>query len=328
VRRREFLGFVGGAAIWPGAAFAQQADRPRLVSILHDYVESDPEGRAQIAALREELAKAGWVEGRNLTILFHSGAEESDALRGPVKEVLADSPDVIVGAGGSIVAALQRATKTTPIVFANVTDPVGGGLVASLARPGANITGFTQFEFGSSAKWLELLKEIAPNITLVAVVRDPGARSGGGQLGAIQAVAPSLGVDVKPVDAGDTDDIERKLTEFSRNGKAGLIVTSSRLARLHRQQIIKLTTQNRLPAIYAFRVFVTDGGLMSYGPDAITPYRRAAGYIDRILKGEKPGDLPVQAPTTYALSVNLRAAKSIGLTVPQSLLSRAEEVIE
>jgi putative ABC transport system substrate-binding protein len=328
VKRRTFFSLVGGAAIWPAAIFAQQPDRPRRLAILHDYSETDPEGRAQIAALREELEKLGWVERRNLVINFYSGAEESDALRGPVKEVLANSPDVIVGAGGSIVAALQRATKTVPIVFANVTDPVGGGLVASLARPGGNVTGFTQFEFGSSAKWLELLKEIAPNITLAAVIRDPSARSGGGQLGAIQAVAPSLGVDVKPVDAGDSDEIERKLTEFSRNGKAGLIVTSSRLARLHRQQIIKLATKNRLPAIYAFRVFVADGGLMSYGPDAITPYRRAANYIDRILKGEKPGDLPVQAPTTYALSVNLGAAKSIGLTVPQPLLSRADEVIE
>jgi putative ABC transport system substrate-binding protein len=328
VKRRTFFSLLGGAAIWPAAIFAQQPDRPRRLAILHDYSETDPEGRAQIAALREELEKLGWVERRNLVINFYSGAEESDALRGPVKEVLANSPDVIVGAGGSIVAALQRATKTVPIVFANVTDPVGGGLVASLARPGGNVTGFTQFEFGSSAKWLELLKEIAPNIMLAAVIRDPSARSGGGQLGAIQAVAPSLGVDVKPVDAGDSDEIERKLTEFSRNGKAGLIVTSSRLARLHRQQIIKLATKNRLPAIYAFRVFVADGGLMSYGPDAITPYRRAANYIDRILKGEKPGDLPVQAPTTYALSVNLGAAKSIGLTVPQPLLSRADEVIE
>ncbi len=328
MRRRTFLAFVGSAAVVPAVAVAQVGDRPRRIGILHDYNEGDPEGRAQIAALREELAKLGWIEGRNLTIDFHSGTEESEALRGPVKDVLSNSPDLIVGAGGSIVAALQRATKKIPIVFANVTDPVGGGLVASLARPGANITGFTQFEFGSSAKWLELLKEVAPGTTLAAVIRDPGARSGGGQLGAIQAVAPSLGIDVKPVDAGDGDDIERKLNEFAGRGKAGVIVTSSRLARLHRRQIIDLATRNRLPTIYAFRVFVAEGGLMSYGPDAITPYRRAAAYIDRILKGEKPGDLPVQAPTTYALSINLQAAKAIGLTVPQALISRADDLIE
>ena len=327
MKRREFLGLVGVTAAWPVVVLAQ-SDRPRRIGILHDYAPTDPEGRAQIAALREELAKLGWVEGRNLVIDLQSGAEEADALRGPARDLLARSPDVVMGAGGTIVAALQRATKRVPIVFANVTDPVGGGLVASLARPGGNITGFTQFEFGISAKWLELLKEIAPWTNLVAVIRDPAARSGGGQLGAIQAVAPSLGVDVKPVDAGDSDEIERKLAEFGRDGKAGLIVTSSRLARIHWDQIVKLATRNRIPAIYAFRVFVEGGGLMSYGADATLPYRRAAGYIDRILKGEKPGDLPVQAPTKYELSINMKAARSIGLIVPQSLISRADDLIE
>ena len=328
MRRREFLGLVGGVAPWTVAAIAQQSDRPRRIGILHDYSETDPEGRAQIAALREELAKLGWIEGRNLVVDFRSGAEEAEGLRGPARELLSKSPDVLVGAGGTIVAALLRVTKTVPIVFANVTDPVGGGLVSSLARPGGNATGFTQFEFGISAKWLELLKEIAPSTALVAVIRDPSVRSGGGQLGAIQAVAPSLGIDVKPIDAGDAEEIERKLGEFSRGGKAGLIVTSSRLARVHREKIVNQAARYRLPAIYAFRIYVSNGGLMSYGPDATMPYRRAAGYIDRILKGEKPADLPVQAPTKYELTINLKTARAMGLMVPAALLSRADEVIE
>jgi len=328
MRRREFLGLVGGLASCTSVAFAQQSNRPRRIGILHDYAETDSEGRAQIDALRAELAKLGWIDGRNLTIDFRSGADETEGLRGLARELLLKSPDILVGAGGTIVAALQRATKSVPIVFANVTDPVGGGLVSSLARPGGNATGFTQFEFGISAKWLELLKEIAPSTTMVAVIRDPSARSGGGQLGAIQAVAPALGIDVKPVDAGDGDEIERKLREFSHDGKACLMVTSSRRARTHREQNVRLAGRYRLPSIYAFRVYVANGGLMSYGPDATTPYKRAAGYIDRILKGEKPADLPVQAPTKYELTINLNAAKAIGLVVPPSFLSRADEVIE
>jgi putative ABC transport system substrate-binding protein len=328
MKRRQFITLLGGAAAWPVTVLAQRSDQRRRIGILHDYAEADPEGRAQIAALREELAKLGWIEGRNLAIDFRAGAEEVDAVRESARELLAKSPDVLVGAGGTIVAALQRATKSVPIVFANVTDPVGGGLVASLARPGGNATGFTQFEFGISAKWLELLKDVAPATALVGVIRDPSARSGGGQLGAIQAVAPSLRIDVKPVDAGDQEEIERKLAEFSRDGRAGLIVTSSRLARTHRELIVKSAARNRLPAIYAFRVFVADGGLMAYGPDATTPYRRAAGYIDRILKGERPADLPVQAPTKYELVINLKTAKALGLEVSPMLLARADEVIE
>ncbi len=327
MRRRDFLSAASAMAACPAAALAQSG-RMRRIGILHDYAETDPEGRAQIATLREELAKLGWVEGRNLVVDFRSGADEADALRAPARELLAKSPDLLVGAGGTIVAALERATKTVPIVFANVTDPVGGGLVSSLARPGGNATGFTQFEFGISAKWLEILKEIAPNMNNVAVVRDPSSRSGGGQLGAIQAVAPSLGVDVRPVDAGDSEDIERKLTDLARTARGGIVVTSSRLARLHRDEIVKLAMRHRLPAIYAFRVYVAGGGLMAYGPDANTPYRRVAGYIDRILKGEKPADLPVQAPTKYELTINLKTAKAIGLTVPPSLIARADEVIE
>jgi putative ABC transport system substrate-binding protein len=267
----------------------------------------------QINAFREELAKLGWIEGRNIVIDLQSGDVEAEFLRAYAGDLMAKGPDVVVGAGGTIVAALQRASRTVPIVFVNVTDPVGGGLVASLARPGGNATGFTQFEFGISAKWLELLKEIAPNIARLAVIRDPTARSGGGQLGAVQAVAPSLGVDVRPIDAGDSDAIEHDLTTFSRDANGGLIVTSSRLARAHREMIITLAAHLRLPAIYAFRVYATGGGLMTYGPDATMPYRRAAGYVDRILKGEKPADLPVQAPTKYELTINLKTAKALGL---------------
>jgi putative ABC transport system substrate-binding protein len=242
--------------------------------------------------------------------------------------LIAHGPDVVLGAGGTIVAALQRASRTVPIVFVNVTDPVGGGLVASLARPGRNATGFTQFEFGISAKWLELLKQIAPGLTRVAVIRDPTARSGGGQLGAIQASAPAFGVEVLPIDPQDAETIERGLMAFSADMKTGLIVTSSRLARLHRQLIVSLAARNRLPAIYAFHVYVAEGGLSFYGPDAIEPYQRAANYVDRILKGEKPADLPVQAPTKYELMLNLKTAKALGLDLPATLLARADEVIE
>jgi putative ABC transport system substrate-binding protein len=300
----------------------------RRIGILHDYADDDPEGRIQINAFREELLKLGWIEGRNVVIDLQSGDVDADLLRTYAKELIAKGPNIVLAGGGTIVAALQRASRRVPIVFVSVTDPVGGGLVASLARPGGNATGFTQFEFGISAKWLELLKEIAPKITWVAVIRDPTARSGGGQLGAIQAVAPSLGVDVRPIDGGDSDAIERDLAAFSRDANGGLVVTSSRLARGHRDTIIALAARYRLPAIYAFRVYVSGGGLMAYGPDATDPYRRAASYVDRILKGEKPADLPVQAPTKYELVINRKTAKALDLAIPPAVLARADEVIE
>jgi putative ABC transport system substrate-binding protein len=329
MQRREFLGVIGGAAAaWPVTALGQQSEKLRRIGILHDFAETDPEGRAQIAAFRDELAKLGWIERRNVVIDFQAGAIEADLLRPLARELVEKKPDVILCSGGTIVAALQRASRTVPIVFVNVTDPVGGGLVASLARPGGNATGFTQFEFGISAKWLDLLKEMAPTITRVAVIRDPTARSGGGQLGAIQGVAPSLGMDVKPIDPEDPVAIERDLAEFSHVPNGGLIVTSSRLARVHRELILRLAARHRLPAIYAFRLYASGGGLMSYGPDAIGPYRRAASYVDRILKGEKSADLPAQGPTKYELVINLKAAKALGLEVPMSLVSRADEVIE
>ena len=328
MRRRDFLAAGAGAVIGlPLAARAQQPQRARRIGVLHDYEAADPKGHAQIAALREELRKLGWIKGENLEIQYRSGVVEGDQLHAAAAELLALKPDAVLAAGGSIVAALQRASRNVPIIFVNVTDPVGGGLVASLARPGGNATGFTQFEFGLSAKWLEILKQIAPAVTRVAVIRDPMARSGGGQLG-VQAVAPSFRVELNPIDPGEADEIEQALTALAREPNAGLIITTSRLARAHRGPILSLATRFRLPAIYPFRVFVADGGLMSDGPNSTEPYRRAAGYVDRALKGEKASEMPVQAPTKYELIVNLKTAKALGLAVPQSILARADEVIE
>jgi putative ABC transport system substrate-binding protein len=290
--------------------------------------EADLVGQAQLAAFRDELGKLGWTDGRNVQVDYHTGATDSDAIRTYAAEIIASRPDVVLAAGATITAALQRASRSVPIVFVNATDPVGGGLVASLARPGGNTTGFTQFEFGLSAKWLELLKEIAPAMTRVAVIRDPTARTGGGQLGAIQAVAPSLGIELTPIDPHEPDEMERALVAFASDRNSGVVVTTSRLARAHRDIIIALAERYRLPAVYPFRIYVADGGLVSYGPDSTDPYRRAARYIDRILKGEKAADLPVQAPTKYQLVVNLRTAKALALDVPASVLARADEVIK
>ena len=329
IGRRQLLAALGGAAAaWPLAARAQQSERLRRIAFLHDYSELDPEGRVQVVAFREALQKLGWTDGRNILIEYRSGAADNELLRKYAAEIVAHEPDVVLTSGATITAALQRASRSLPIVFVNVTDPVGAGLVGTLARPEGNATGFTQFEFGISAKWLELLKEIAPAVTRVAVIRDPTARTGGGQLGAIQAVAPSLGVDVRPVDPHNPEDIERGISAIGSDARGGLIVTSSRLARAHRQLIVDLAARHRLPAIYAFRVYAAAGGLMFYGPDATDPYRRAASYVDRILRGEKPADLPVQAPTKYELVINLKTAKALGLEVPPMLLARADEVIE
>jgi len=330
MNRRECITLVGGAAgaAWSSRSIGQPLGQIKTIAILHDYLEADDEGRAQIKAFKSELSRLGWVEGRNVTYEFVSGAAEADQLRVLARDLLQKEPDVVLGAGGTVVAALKRASRTTPIVFVNVTDPVGGGLVASLARPGGNATGFTQFEFGISAKWLELLKEAAPNVNRVAVVRDPTARSGGGQLGAIQGLAASLGMEIRPIDPNEAGAIEHDLGEFARIPNGGLIVTSSRLARVHRELFLTLADRFRLPAVYAFRVYVEEGGLLSYGPDAVAPYRSAATYVDRILKGEKAQNLPVQAPTKYELVVNSKAAKTIGLQLPSSLMHRADEVIE
>jgi putative ABC transport system substrate-binding protein len=282
-----------------------------------------------MAAFVQGLAQLGWADGRNVRIDTRWATTNPDDIRRHAAELAALAPDVILAATGTAtVAPLLLATRTVPIVFAAVIDPVGAGFVTSLAKPGGNATGFTIFEYGMSGKWLELLKEIAPRLTRAAVLRDPGIASGIGQFGAVQAVAPSLGVDLSPIDVRDAPEIERAVTAFARSGNSGLIVTWSASAGRHRDLIITLAARHKLPAVYSGRWFATDGGLISYGPDFVDQYRRVAGYVDRILKGEKPADMPVQAPTKYELVVNLKTANALGLTVPPSLLGRADEVIE
>jgi putative tryptophan/tyrosine transport system substrate-binding protein len=289
----------------------------------------DAEGQARVAAFKEGLAQLGWTEGRNVRIDTRWATTNADDLGKHAAELAASTPDVLVGASGTTTAAaLLQATRTVPIVFAIVVDPVGAGFVASLARPGGNATGFTMFEYGMSGKWLELLKQIAPGVTRAAVLRDPAIASGIGQFGAVQAVAPSLRMELSPVDVRDAREIERAVTAFAGIENGGLVVTASPSGTVHRELIIALAARHKLPAVYWQRFYVPSGGLMSYGPDLLDQYGRAAGYVDRILKGEKPADLPVQAPTKYELVVNLKTAKALGLTVPPSLLARADEVIE
>jgi putative ABC transport system substrate-binding protein len=327
--RREFITLLGGAAAaWPSAARAQQSERVRRIGMLFAVTEDNSEGQARLGAFLQGLQELGWTEGRNLRIDHRWGAVNSERGRQYAAELVALGPDVILTAGEPAVAALQRETRTVPIVFAQVPDPVGAGFVESLARPGGNITGFTVFEYGISGKWLELLKQIAPGVTRVAVLRDPAVASGSGQLGAIQGAAPSFGVELRPVDVREAGEIERALVAFARAANGGLIVTGSAVAVVHRDLIVTLAARHRLPAVYTQRFFITGGGLISYGPDRIDQYRRAATYVDRILKGEKPADLPVQAPTKYELVINLKTAKTLGLEVPATLLARADEVIE
>jgi putative ABC transport system substrate-binding protein len=278
--------------------------------------------------LAQGLQQFGWTVGRNVRIDYRWGAVDADHSSRYAAELLALAPDVILAGGSPAVAALQQATRTVPIVFANIVDPVGAGFVDSLAQPGGNATGFILYEYGLSAKWLELLKEIAPELKRVAVLRDATIATGIGQLAVIQAAAPSFGVEVRPVSVRDANEIERAVTAFARSSNGGLIVTGSALAAAYRKLIIALAARERLPAVYSFRYFATSGGLISYGADTTDPFRRAAGYIDRILRGERPADLPVQAPTKYELVINLKTAKSLGLTVPDTLLARADEVVE
>jgi len=329
VNRRRFITLLGGAAFaWPPAARAQQPERMRRIGVLMAQAADDPEYQNRVAAFLQGLEQLGWTDGRNVRIDYRWGAGDAGRIRRYAGELVALAPDVILATGTSTVAPLQQATHTVPIVFVNVVDPVGAGFVASLAQPGGNATGFTLFEYTTSGKWLELLKEIAPGVTRAAVIRDATQGSGTSQFAVIQAVAPSFGVEVRPVDARDAGEIERGITAFARGSNGGLIVLASALAIIHRQLIITVAARHRLPAVYAYRFFVTGGGLISYGPDSIDPYRRAAGYVDRILKGEKPADLPVQAPTKYELVINLKTAKTLGLDVPPTLLARANEVIE
>ncbi len=329
MKRREFLALLGGAAAaWPLAARAQQPERMRRVGVLMALAADDPEGQARLVAFVQALQKLGWTDGGNVRIDTRWAAGDAERFRSYAAELVALAPDVILASGGTGVGALLQVTRTVPIVFTQTNDPVGASYVDSLARPGGNATGFANMEYGMSGKWLELLKEIAPRMARAAVLRDATIPQGVGQFGAIQAVAPSLGVEVRPIDVRDAPEIERAITAFARSANGGLIVTGSALTAFHRDLIITLAARHKLPAIYWERFFVTGGGLMSYGPDSIDPHRRAAGYVDRILKGEKPADMPVQAPTKYELVINLKTAKALGLTVSPQLIARADEVIE
>jgi putative ABC transport system substrate-binding protein len=326
MRRRKFISLLGGAAAWPLVARAQ-SERMRRIGVLV-AVADDPESRSRIAAFAQGLQELGWIDGRNIRMDIRWGAGDPEHFRRHAAELVALAPDVILVSGGSGVGPMLQATRTVPIVFVQVTDPVGAGFVDSLARPGGNATGFTHFEYGISAKWLELLKQLAPRMTRAAVLRDPAIASGVGQFAVLQSVAPPLGVELTPVNVRDAGEIDRGVTAFARGANGGLIVTANALAVVHRDLIIMLAARHKLPAIYPFRFHVTGGGLVSYGPDTIQPHRRAAGYVDRILKGEKPADLPVQAPTKYELVINRKTASELELTVPQSLLIAADEVID
>ena len=328
IKRREFITLLSGAAVaWPLAAGGQQPERMRRIGVLMNLASDDAEGQARLAAFHQGLQQLGWSVGRNVQIDYRWGAGNADYIRKFAAELVALAPDVIVSTGSPSVAVLQQATRSVPIVFTAVVDPVGGGLVASLARPGGNATGFMLFEYSTSGKWLELLKEIAPRVMRAAVIRDPTLTAAVAQFAAIQGAAGSLGVELSPIDMRDAGEIERAVTAFSRVSNGGLIVTASGSS-ARRSLIITLAARHKLPAVYAFRYFATSGGLISYGPDIIDPFRRAAGYVDRILKGEKPADLPVQTPTKYELVINLKTAKALGLEVPATLLARADEVIE
>jgi putative ABC transport system substrate-binding protein len=331
MNRRAVIALLGGAAaplVWVRAARAQQVDRTRRVGVLMALASDDRQGQARLAAFVPALQELGRTDGRNVRIDTRWAAGNADRFRKYAAELIALAPDVILASGGTGVGALLQATRTVPIVFTQTNDPVGAGYVDSLARPGGNVTGFTNMEYGMSGKYLELLKEIAPRMVRAAVLRDPTIPQGIGQFGAIQAVAPSLGVELRPIDVHDAPEIERVVTAFARSANGGLVVTGSALTAVHRDLIITLAGRHKLPAVYWERFFVAGGGLASYGPDSIDPHRRAAGYVDRILKGEKPADLPVQAPTKYELAINLKTAKALGITVPDTLLARADEVIE
>jgi putative ABC transport system substrate-binding protein len=330
MRRREFITLLGGAAAaWPLAASAQQPEqRVRRIGVLMTTAADDPEGQARFAAFVQGLQQSGWTDGRNVRIDTRWGAGNADDTRKYAAELIGLGPDVILAPGSATVAPLLQATRAIPIVFVHVPDPVGSGFVDSLARPGGNATGFTGFEYSLSGKWLELLKQIAPDVTRAAIIRDAAIIGGIGQFAAIQSVAPSLGVEVSPVNMRDADEIERTVSAFARSSNGGLIVTGSGLAVVHRDLIITLAARHKLPAVYFDRYFVTGGGLISYGPDLFDQYRRAASYVDRILKGEKPADLPVQAPTKYETVINLKTAKALGLEIPPTVLARADEVIE
>jgi putative ABC transport system substrate-binding protein len=325
MRRREFIAGLGSAAAaWPVVMRAQQVERMRRIGVLMTLPADDQETLHRMAAFKQGLQELGWTEGRNVQFDFRSGSANADLYRRYAAELVALAPDVLLANGGVTLGALQQVTRI-PIVFVQTTDPVVSGYVESLARPGGNATGFMSIEYSISGKWLELLRQIAPNVQRVAVLRDPFLGSGNAQFAVIQTVAQLLKMEATPVDARE---IERAVTAFARRPNGGLIVTSSTLTQIHREQIITLADRHRLPAVYPYRFFITSGGLISYGPDTIDPLRRAAGYVDRILKGEKPADLPVQQATRAELVINLKAAKALGVTIPETLLATADEVIQ
>jgi putative ABC transport system substrate-binding protein len=329
MKRRTFIAGLGSAAAWPVATRAQQPDRMRRIGVLMNLAVDDPESLRRMAAFVQGLQELGWTDGRNVRFDYRSGLADADLYRKYAAELVALAPDVILANGAATMGSLQQLTRALPIVFVQTTDPVGGGYVASLARPGGNATGFMTTEYSMSGKWLELLNQIAPGVTRVAILRDPAIGiSGSTQFAVLQALAPSLRMEVTPVDVRDVGEIERAVTAFARGSNGGLIVTTSTKAQIHRQRIITLAARHRLPAVYPYRFFITSGGLISYGPDTIGQYRLAAGYVDRILNGEKPADLPVQQPTKFELSINLKTAKTLGLTIPETLLATADEVIQ
>ena len=329
LKRRAFIAMLGGAAAaWPLAVRAQQSKRMRRVGALLPYAANDPQAQTRNAAFLQGLQQLGWTVGTNVQIDYRWAAGNEDDTRKYAAELVALAPDVIFASGSAAVGPLHRATRTVPIVFAIVPDPVGAGFVDSLARPGGNITGFTPYEYGIGAKWLEVLKQVAPSVTRAAVLRDPTITAGIGLWGAIQSVSPSFGVELRPVDVRDAGEIERAVSSFARSPNGGLILTGSALAIVHRDLIIALAARHRLPAVYYERYFAAAGGLISYDSDSAEQLRLAAGYVDRILRGEKPADLPVQAPTKYELVINLKTARALGIDVSPMLLARADEVIE
>jgi putative ABC transport system substrate-binding protein len=328
IGRRNFLATLGGAAAWPLAGRAQQRERMRRVGVLMHLAADDPEGQSRVAAFLQGLQEAGWAVGRNVNIDVRWAAGEADRFRRYAMEIVALTPDVILTSAPPSIRAMQQATRTVPIVFVLVPDAVGTGIVDSLSRPGGNTTGFTSTELGMPVKWLELLKDIAPKMTRAAVLRDAADATAIGQFGAVKGAAPSFGVEISPIGVANAEEIERGITAFAREPNGGLIVLPVPTTVIHRTLIIELAARHRLPAVYNSRYWIAEGGLVSYGPDVLDQYRRTAGYVDRILRGTKPADLPVQAPTKYELVINLKTAKALGLDLPATVLARADEVIE
>jgi putative ABC transport system substrate-binding protein len=328
LNRRRFISLLGGAAAWPLAARAQRPEQKRI-GVLTPFAPDDPAEQRRILAFAQSLAQSGWIESRNVRIDIRWGAGDPERIREHATELVALAPDVILAVSSGVTGPLLRATRVVPIVFVQVAEPVGAAFVETLARPGGNATGLMLYEYGISGKWLELLKEIAPGVKRVAFLPPFGTATGAGQFGAMQTSAPSLGLEVRPINVGrDAHEIERAIAAFARSANGGLIISGAAGQRLHRDLIIKLASEHRLPALYSEPTFVTDGGLIAYGPDRTEQYRQAASYVDRILEGEKAGDLPVQAPTKYELAINLKTAKALVLDVPPTLLARADEVIE